>query len=120
MNDIQRIRPFLGANDFDLSRRFYVELGFAESVISPNMSVFNAGPVWFYLQDYYVKEWVENTMVFLEVGDVAQWRGRLVDEKFATRFAGVRISTIQENDWGREFFVHDPAGNLCHIGAYSQ
>lgn len=34
------IRPFIGAKNFEISRRFYRELGFRESVLSPSLSVF--------------------------------------------------------------------------------
>ena len=34
------IRPFVGAKDFELSRRFYKDLGFEENVLFHNMSYF--------------------------------------------------------------------------------
>ncbi|WP_436716338.1 hypothetical protein U8335_01725 [Roseiconus lacunae] len=113
-----RIRPFLGAADFELSRLFYRELGFVERTISDQMSAFHSQSVWFYLQRYYVKDWVDNTMVFLEVDDVARRRSEIVALGIVDRFPSVRLSEIQENDWGREFFLHDPSGNLWHIGSF--
>jgi hypothetical protein len=56
------IRSFIGSKDFDISRQFYHELGFLESVIDPKMSYFFMGPFGFYLQNYFAKEWVHNTM----------------------------------------------------------
>jgi hypothetical protein len=64
------IRPFIGAKDFNLSRGFYRDLGFEETVLSPDMSVFKIDGLAFYLQSGYVKDWIDNTMVFLEVDDV--------------------------------------------------
>ena len=64
------LRPFIGAKDFAVSRSFYRALGFTETVLSPNLSVFAWRGLSFYLQDAYVKDWVDNTMLFLEVGDV--------------------------------------------------
>ena len=69
------IRPFIGAKNFDLSRNFYRDLGFQESILTDNMSYFKTGSVGFYLQDADVKDWIDNTMVFLEVDDVGRhWK----------------------------------------------
>jgi hypothetical protein len=48
---VKSIRPFIGVKDFELSRNFYRTIGFVESVISPNMSVFKIGELAFYLQN---------------------------------------------------------------------
>lgn len=119
LTGVARIRPFLGSIEFEVSRRFYRELGFLERVLSEQMSVFKAESVWFYLQDYYVKDWVDNTMVFLEVTDLDRQHSAIVESGLVDRFQGVRLSDIQDNDWGREFFLHDPSGNLWHIGTFA-
>jgi len=67
---IKSIRPFIGAENFQESRSFYRDLGFEETVINPKFSVFKKNDFAFYLQDYYAKEWIENTMVFLEIEHV--------------------------------------------------
>ena len=41
------IRPFIGAKDFALSRKFYLDLGFRESVLSHTMSYFNTDGLGF-------------------------------------------------------------------------
>ncbi len=119
MPPTRSLRPFVGARDFDLSRDFYRAFGFAETVIDPSMSLFQlpGGPA-FYLQRAYVKDWVDNTMLFLEVEDVYAWQERVVALSLPQNFKGVRVSAISEEDWGREFFVHDPSGVLWHVGAF--
>ncbi len=119
LTKVNRIRPFLGSADFEVSRRFYRELGFREVVLSDQMSAFNSGAVWFYLQRYFVQEWVDNTMVFLEVSDLECQRSAILESGLVDRYEGGRVSEIQENEWGREFFMHDPSGNLWHIGSFS-
>ena len=64
------IRPFIGARNFEISRQFYKGLGFAESVVSNDMSFFRTDGLGFYLQDACVKDWIDNSMLFLEVDDV--------------------------------------------------
>ncbi|MES1219975.1 MAG: glyoxalase, partial [Bacteroidota bacterium] len=44
------IRPFIGAKDFEVSRNFYIDMGFEEKVLSPNLSVFKTNGLGFYLQ----------------------------------------------------------------------
>jgi len=43
------IRPFIGAKDFEKSRSFYRDLGFEETVLSKDMSVFKMQSLAFYL-----------------------------------------------------------------------
>jgi catechol 2,3-dioxygenase-like lactoylglutathione lyase family enzyme len=112
------IRPFIGAKDFETSRRFYREMGFEELMLPPKMALFKLGDFSFYLQDAYVKDWVDNTMIFLEVEDVQQHLAHIKTLALPQKYAGVRVSEIVHNDWGSEFFVHDPSGILWHIGSF--
>lgn len=112
------IRPFIGAKDFDLSCSFYREMGFEELMLPPKMALFKMGDFGFYLQDAYVKDWIDNTMIFLEVADLETHLENLKRLNLPQNYAGVRISEIVYNDWGAEFFVHDPSGILWHIGSF--
>lgn len=114
------IRPFIGAKNFAISRSFYREAGFEETVLSPDMSVFKLGSLAFYLQDAYVKDWVDNTMVFVEVADVDAYWENLQALDLTTKYEGVRLSPIKTWDWGRECFLHDPSGILWHFGAFNK
>lgn len=112
------IRPFIGAKDYGLSRQFYRDLGFEEVTLGDAMSVFTLGALAFYLQRAYVKDWVDNTMIFLEVEDVAAWWDKLLALDLTSRYPGVRLAPIRELDWGSECFLHDPSGVLWHIGSF--
>jgi catechol 2,3-dioxygenase-like lactoylglutathione lyase family enzyme len=112
------IRPFIGAKDFEQSRSFYRDLGFQETVLSSNMSVFKTENIAFYLQDAYVKDWIDNSMIFLEVDDVDRYWKELLALDLPAKYAGVRLTPIRNNDWGRECFLHDPAGILWHFGEF--
>ena len=113
------IRPFIGAKNFDLSRSFYRDLGFQESILAPKMSYFNAEGLGFYLQDAYVQDWIDNTMIFLEVEDVHRHWKELLALDLTSKYAGVKLSPIREYDWGSECFMHDPSGILWHFGAFA-
>lgn len=112
------IRPFIGAKNFDVSRNFYRELGFKEKILFHNMSYFNTDGLGFYLQDAYVQDWVDNTMVFMEVDDVERYWKELLALDLPSKYEGVRLTPIRQYDWGRECFIHDPSGILWHIGEF--
>lgn len=82
------------------------------------MSVFKSGAFAFYLQNAYVKDWVDNTMVFMEVGDVERFYNELVGLNLPAKYSGVRVTPIRTDYWGRECFVHDPSGILWHFGEF--
>jgi len=113
------IRPFLGSKDYQISRAFYQDLGFKESVISSNMSYFEFDSLGFYLQDAYVKDWIDNTMVFMEVEDVKLFYKDLFELELPAKYQSVKLIPIKNLDWGKECFLHDPAGNLWHFGEFN-
>jgi catechol 2,3-dioxygenase-like lactoylglutathione lyase family enzyme len=113
------IRPFIGAKDYAISRKFYQDLGFEESVISPDMSYFNTNETGFYLQNAYVKDWIDNSMVFMEVDDVNRFWNELLRLDLTVKYKNVRLTPVRELAWGKECFVHDPSGILWHFGEFN-
>lgn len=113
------IRPFIGSKNFEQSRSFYRDLGFEEVVLFHNMSYFKTKGIGFYLQDAYVKDWIDNTMVFLEVDDVDRYWNELSALDLSSKYVGVRLTSIKQNDWGKECFLHDPCGILWHFGQFN-
>lgn len=114
------IRTFVGSKDFGESCRFYEALefelhhhgkGFAYVSISPGIG--------FYLQDYYVKDWCENSMLFLEVGDLPAYFEKITALDLPGKFPEVKVMPIKQQVWGAEFFIIEPAGVLWHIGAFN-
>jgi len=112
------IRPFIGAKDYETSRAFYCDLGFDEIIIAPKLSLFQWGEMGFYLQDAYVKDWVDNTMIFLEVTHVDDFWKQLSLLGLEAKYENVRIVPAKEYDWGKECFIHDPSGVLWHVGEF--
>lgn len=115
------IRPFIGAKDFTTSRTFYQELGFEEVIISADMSLFKVNEtIGFYLQDAYVKDWVDNSMVFIEVADVDKCYADLLNRVVPGKYKNVKLSSVKSFDWGRECYLHDPSGILWHFGQFAK
>ncbi|RYY52486.1 MAG: glyoxalase, partial [Chitinophagaceae bacterium] len=104
------LRPFIGSKDYELSRAFYRDLGFEEVIISHDMCLFRIGQLGFYLQAYHVKDWVDNTMLFLEVDDVERYWKELTALDLPGKYDTVRLHPIRTETWGRECFLHDPSG----------
>lgn len=112
------IRPFIGSKNFEISRAFYSDLGFKEIITSSKMSYFSIDNFGFYLQDYYVKDWVDNSMIFLEVEDVERHYELLKSKNLPAKYNQVKLKPVVYNDWGNEFFLHDPSNILWHIGEF--
>ena len=113
---IHSIRTFIGAKDFTQSRKFYQTLGFQEVVIDHKMSLFQVEEqMSFYLQNAYVKDWINNSMVLLEVENVEDWEKKLLSLDLTSRFPTVKMTEIRTFPYGREIFLHDPSGVLWHF-----
>lgn len=115
---IKSIRTFIGASNYSVSREFYNDLGFTELILSDKMSYFRLDNFGFYLQDYYVKDWINNSMVFLEVDDVSRYWNELNNINLQQKYKNVRLTKIKNESWGRECFLHDPSGVLWHFGEF--
>ena len=118
-HNVKSIRPFIGAKEFETSRNFYRDLGFEEKVLSSDMSFFHIGSVGFYLQQYYVREWIDNLMMFLEVDDVDRYFLHLQQLDLPSRYKDVKLKPVQTLGWGKECFLHDPSGVLWHFGQFN-
>ncbi len=118
-NKVKSIRTFIGAKNYQISRNFYRDIGFQEVVLSPDMSYFSMEGLGFYLQNAYVKDWVNNSMIFMEVVDLESFWAHLVALNLDEKYENVRLLPIRELDWGKECFLHDPSGVLWHFGTFN-
>lgn len=68
------IKAFVPAKDFELSKRFYQDLGFTMASDGGGIAYFHHGDhCAFLLQDFFVKEFAENLQMHLLVEDVQAW-----------------------------------------------
>jgi hypothetical protein len=113
------IRPFIGAKNFEISKAFYNNIGFQEIKVSSVMSYFQVtDTIGFYLQNAYVEDWINNLMIFLEVENVHEHWNELKKLELPQKYENVKLSYIKEEDWGKEYFLHDPSGVLWHFGEF--
>ncbi len=111
----ERMRAFVAAQDFDLSKSFYEALGF-EKVLDSEVAIFNVGSGGFILQRYYQKDWAENFMMQLMVDDLDAWFQHIESLDLPSKFGVKAPKPPAVQPWGlRIAYVVDPSGVLWHV-----
>ncbi len=111
----ERIRSFMPARDFELSKRFYEALGF-EKVLDSEVAIFNAGSGGFILQRYFQEDWARNFMMQLMVDDLDIWWAHIELLDLEKHFGVPSPKPPALQPWGlRVAYVVDPSGVLWHI-----
>lgn len=109
------LKAFVPARDFELSKRFYQDIGFILASDSNGIAYFHHENVSFLLQNFYVKELAENFMMHLLVENVDAWWANIQERKIAEKY-GVRILPPEQRPWTmRDFVLVDPSGVLWRI-----
>lgn len=109
------LKAFVPARDYELSKRFYRDLGFALASDSDGIAYFHHENVSFLLQDFYVAAHADNFMMHLLVSDVDAWWAHVQDTGIAQKYA-VRTEPPEQRPWGmRDFVIVDPSGVLWRI-----
>jgi catechol 2,3-dioxygenase-like lactoylglutathione lyase family enzyme len=110
------IKAFVPAKDFELSKRFYRELGFEVAWSSGDLAYMRHGSTSFLLQNFYEPTHAGNFMMHLLVQDVDSWWSYVEGRDFIAKY-GVMIEPISDKPWGmRDFAISDPTGVLWRIG----
>ena len=115
------LKAHLPARNFELSKRFYQDIGFTLCWSNAGLAYLHYGShgehgkIGFLLQDYYVKEFAENLQMHLLVKDVDAWWEQIQGKQIAEHY-GVQIGSPVDRDWKmRDFTLLDPAGVLWRI-----
>jgi catechol 2,3-dioxygenase-like lactoylglutathione lyase family enzyme len=104
------IRAFIPSKDYETSKAFYTELGFSGVKVTEDLTLFESEQCTFFLQRFYNKDFAENLMFQLIVLDIEQ--------AFETAYKSkhkVKITPIQQEHWGKVFYLTGPAGELWHV-----
>jgi hypothetical protein len=108
---VRAMRPIVPAKDFDISERFYIDLGFEPERFTERLVEMHLGAYSFILQNYYVEAWADNFVMHLRVSDVRLWWDHIVGLDLARRY-GVKTKAPQLEGWGLVAGVTDPSGVL--------
>lgn len=110
------LKAFVPARDPDLSKQFYVDLGFTVNWSNPEISELQIGDFRFLLQKFYVAEHAGNFMMSLAVDDADAWWAEIERRGFAAKYPGIMCKPPTLQPWGiRVLYLSDPTGVLWHI-----
>ena len=113
------VRPFIGAKDFDISRAFYEALGWTTDYLDDQLALMTNGAHRFYLQRYYQKDWLENTMLHITVADAAACHAQIAAVLASGAYGEARVAPPKHEDYGALVtYVWDPAGVLLHLAQW--
>src|SRR5580693_794454 len=97
------IKAFVPAKDFEISKKFYSDLGFTIAWSSQELAYLHSNNSSFLLQRFYMKEHAECFMMHMLVEDVEAWWRHVESQELANRY-GVRVSPPEDRPWGiRDF-----------------
>lgn len=114
--EVTDLKAFVPARDFNLSRRFYSDLGFAEKWHNDQIAIFEAGSYRFLLQNFFAQGLAENFMMHLHVQDADAWWKRISDAALKEKYQLYMAKPPALQPWGlRVLYISDPSGVLWHI-----
>ncbi len=117
---IKSLRTFLPAKDFGVSQAFYRDLGFQATPLGPGLVAMRYGACAFLLQNYFVQDWAENTMMHALVEDLAMWWSDIAALDLASRYNVQEPRPPKLEPWGLTVaYVFDPSGVLWHFAEES-
>jgi predicted lactoylglutathione lyase len=112
---VEAIRPVLPAKDFEVSKRFYTDLGFELRVLLPDeLAELSLGGCSFLLQNDYMRQWTDNMALHLRVTDVGRWWDHLRALDLPARY-DVKMMAPTQEEWGLVAGMTDPSGVLWRI-----
>lgn len=110
------LKAFVPARDFEQSKRFYADLGFAIPWSSDALAYLHAGACSFLLERH--PRWAANApfRMHLLVADVDAWWQHVTSQRLGERY-GVHAEPPADRAWRiRDFVLADPSGVLWRIG----
>ena len=109
------IKAFVPAADLELSKQFYLALGFEVPWSSEDLAYVRHGETSFLLQAFNRPDFIKSFQMHLLVENVDDWYAHVLATGVADRF-GVRLDAPQDQPWGmRDFPLFDPSGVLWRI-----
>ncbi len=115
-NKVLDLKTFVPAKDFELSKRFYLDLGFRENWGNKDVCEMEIDGYRFLLQNFYVKEWAENFMMSLSVENADEWWNHIKNSGLLDKYDLHTAKPPALQPWGlRVLYLTDPTGVLWHI-----
>ena len=112
---VDDIRVFIPSKNYEVSQSFYQALGFKMDYVSDELSLFENGDCFFFLQRFYNEELANNLVLQLSVIDINEAYKTITELKgFEFKFEPIR-----EERWGKVIFLWGPSGELWQITEFT-
>ena len=113
------LKAHVPAKDFELSKRFYQDMGFTLCWSSEGMAYLQFGPCGDESKTAFLlekREFGEHLQMHLLVKDADAWWGHIQAQNIPERYK-VDVGSPEDREWGiRDFTLFDPSGVLWRIG----
>ncbi|MDB4837676.1 VOC family protein [Marinomonas sp.] len=110
------LKTFVPSKDFQVSKEFYLALGFTKASDDHGVAYFHHGDCRFLLQNFYEESLADNFMMYLLVEDAEAWHQFITESGLVEQY-GVKITELTEQPWGMlDFVLTDPSGVLWRFG----
>jgi uncharacterized glyoxalase superfamily protein PhnB len=110
------LKAFVPAKNYELSKRFYLDLGCTEKWGNDQACELELGGFRFLLQNFYVKEHAENFMMHLMVENADTWWEHIESIGLLDKYNLYMAKPPELQPWGlRVLYLTDPTGVLWHI-----
>jgi len=110
------LKAFVPSVDFEVSKRFYSDLGFTFNWGNDQIAEFQVGAFRFTVVPFYVKEHAENYMMHLMVEDADPWWEHIERRGLKDKYKLHMAKPPAMQPWGlRVLYISDPTGVLWHI-----
>jgi predicted enzyme related to lactoylglutathione lyase len=110
------VKHFVPTRDLELSCAFYEALGWHRNWRVEGLAELELAGYRLLLQDFYAREWAENSMIYVVVSQVDAWYERARSVVAESRFEGTRARPPSLQPHGdRVAYVWDPVGVLIHL-----
>lgn len=114
--NIQELKTFLPAKDFESSLTFYNDIGFSTVWNNNGLALLDKDGFKFLLQRFYVKDHSENFVMHLLVDSADDW-WRNLDQITSSKHYHINLTKPEDRAWGiRDFAFSDPSGVLWRVG----
>jgi uncharacterized glyoxalase superfamily protein PhnB len=110
------LKAFVPARDYDLSKRFYLDLGFRENWGDDQICELEIDGYRFLLQNFYDKKQAENFMMSLMFENADAWWDHINNIGLLNKYELYMAKPPELQPWGlRVLYLTDPTGVLWHI-----
>jgi hypothetical protein len=113
---IRDVSPIIPAKHFDISKAFYMALGWKLIEIDPTLAALELANRRLYLQNFYIRRWADNMVLTIAVEDAYAWHEHISGVLRERKFPGTRVHLPKlDLDGTLTTCASDPSGVSLHF-----